>query len=224
MRPNPDEKRTVFSLVRWTIYFCILMCCVFNMWHIAELFKTATFEEYGIVENLQLVILALTALSFLGQALFKTSYRPLSLLLGAFCLLACCRELDAWFDQLWFLGWKFSLIFPVFALIYAYRHFNEFRKSLISFCSSSAFFMMYAVAIIILPVAQCIGHKHFFEDALGPITDPRLVRRLFEESLEYLGYVLLFLSSIEYYITSVKGGNKHTIKKINKKRLAFLKK
>lgn len=204
MRPNSDEKETIFSLMRWTFYFCILMVCVFGMWQIAQSFKTATFEEYGIVENLQLVILALTAFSFLGQALFKTPYRALSLFLGSLCLMACCRELDAWFDQLCFLGWQFSLIFPVLALIYIYRHLKEFRKSLIPFCSSSAFFMMYGVAVIILPVAQCVGHKHFFEDALGPITDPRLVRRLFEESVEYLGYVLLFLSSIEYYLTLVK--------------------
>ena len=214
MRPSLDEKKTVFSLMRWTIYFCILMCCVFSMWHFASIYKESSFEEYGIVENLQLLILITSALSFFVQSFFKTPYRGLSLLLSSFCVLACCRELDAWLDELWILGWKFAVIFPVLAFIYIYYHFNEFRKSLVSFCSSSAFFIMYAAVIIILPVAQCVGHKSFFEDALGPITDPRLVRRLFEESIEYIGYMLIFLSSIEFYLTVVKNALKPSSKKI----------
>lgn len=207
-----DEKRTAFSLMRWTIYFCILMGCVFSMWYFADLFKGQTFEEYGIVENLQLIILGVSALSFGVQSLFKTPYRGLSLFLGSLCLTACCREMDAWFDELWIFGWKFALIFPVLAIIYNCRHFTEFRKCMVDFCSSPAFFMMYATAIVILPVAQCIGHRSFFADALGPIADPRLVRRLFEESIEYIGYTLLFLSSIEFYINLIKNTSNKKIK------------
>lgn len=214
MHPNLDEKRTAFSLMRWIIYFSILMGCVFSMWHFADVYKQKTFEEYGIIENLQLIILAASALSFFIQSCFKTHYRGLCLFLSTLCITATCREMDAWFDGLWFLGWKFSLIFPVLAFGYIVCHFNEFRKSIVSFCSSSAFFMMYTAAIIILPVAQCVGHKSFFVDALGPIVDPRLVRRLFEESVEYLGYVLLFLSSIEFYIDLIRHAPKYLFKKI----------
>ncbi len=214
MQPTSDERRTAFSLMRWIIYFCILMICVFSMWYFAGLFKEKTFEEYGVIENLQLVFLFISALSFFIQSFYKTSHRGLSLLLGSVCLTATCREMDAWFDELWFLGWKFSLIFPVLAFGYICRHFNNFRKSMVKFCSSSAFFMMYTVAIIILPIAQCVGHKSFFMDALGPISDPRLVRRLFEESTEYISYILLFLSSIEFYITLIKKTTKNTFRKI----------
>lgn len=214
MQPMLNEKKPAFCLMRWTIYFCILMGCVFSMWYFAEFFKEKTFEEYGIVENLQLILLGLSAFSFLGQAVAKTPYRALSLFLGTLCLTATCREMDAWFDELWPLGWKFALIFPVFSACYIYKNLNQFRKSTIDFCSSSAFFMMYSVAIIILPIAQCVGHKSFFVDALGPIVDPRLVRRLFEESVEYLGYALLFLSSIEFYITLVKKASSKSFLKI----------
>jgi len=213
MRSNIDEKRLPFSLMRWVIYFCILMLSVFSMWHFAEYFKEATFEEYGIVENLQLVALLLSGFTFFAQSFFKTHYRSLCLFLGSLCLTAFCRELDNWFDELWFLGWKFALIIPVFSVIYILHHLTEFRKSLTDFCFSSSFFMMYTVAIITLPVAQCVGHKNFFVDALGPITDPRLVRRLFEESVEYVGYILLFLSSIEFYIDLVRKAPKHLFKK-----------
>lgn len=214
VQSNLDEKKTVLSLMRWTIYFCILMLCVFSMWHFASIFKEATFEEYGIVEDVQLILLACSAFSFLGQAFFKTPYRSLSLFFSSLCLTAFCRELDAWFDEFWILGWKFSLIFPVIAFIYVCYHFNEFRKSVVTFCSSPAFFMMYTTAIIILPVAQCVGHKNFFADSLGFVADPRLVRRLFEESVEFIGYVLLFLASIEYYITLIKSTSKRFSKKI----------
>ena len=214
MRLVLDEKKTVFSLMRYTVYFCILMECVFLMWHFAETFKEITFEEYAIVENLQLILLFLTSVLFLIQSVFKTHYRALSLFLGSLCLMAGCRELDSWFDELWIFGWKFALIFPAFSLIYIYYHLNDFRKSLIEFCSSSAFFMMYSVAIVILPVAQCTGHKTFFVNVLGSGVEPRLVRRLFEESLEFIGYTLLLLSCIEYYIVLVRDKVKSTQKKI----------
>ncbi len=213
MQPSIDEKKLAISLMRWTIYFCILMGGVFSMWHFAEYFKENTFEEYGIVENFQLFILLFCALSFFVQSFFKTPYRALALFLGSLCLTAFCRELDSWFDELWLFSWKFALIFPIITLGYAIHHQLEFRKSLVAFCSSASFFMMYTVAITILPIAQCVGHKTFFVDALGPITDPRLVRRLFEESVEYLGYILLFLSSIEFYITLVRKSSRETIKK-----------
>lgn len=198
-----NEKETCVSLMRWIIYFCILMGGVFSLWYFAGQFKTATFEEYGIVENLQLFLLLVASVSFLGQAVLKTSYRSLSFLLGALCLTAFCRELDAWFDALWAPGWKFALLFPVVALFYAARYKNDFRKSVFAFLNKSSFFMMFCTAIIILPIAQCVGHKSFFVDALGYTSDPRLVRRLFEEAVEYIGYLLLALSSLEFYIVHI---------------------
>ena len=202
MRLSSEEKNTLWNVGRWSTYFAILMFSVFGLWYFAAKFKTETFEEYGIIENIQLSLLFLTSISFFLQAFKKAPTRPLCVLFSALCLAAFCRELDAWFDDLWPLGWQFALLFPVIALGYVAFHLKDFRKSVVDFCCSPAFFLMYCAAIIILPVAQCIGHKSFFVDALGTATNARAVRRLFEESCEYIGYTLMFLSSIEFYVHS----------------------
>ena len=50
--------------------------------------------------------------------------------------------------------------------------------------------------VLVLPVAQCIGHKRFLinvlqEDHVGRI------KELLEESLETIGYFILLCSSVE---------------------------
>ncbi len=51
---------------------------------------------------------------------------------------------------------------------------------------------------IIIPVAQCLGHRSFLADLLGaPCIDSHLVRRIVEEPIELLGYLQILLASIE---------------------------
>ena len=113
------------------------------------------------------------------------------------CLFACCRELDKFFDNyLGFVSWKFCYIFPVLALIYAYRHKNNIGDNIFSFCASPAFYMMCCAMIVIIPLAQCIGHNPFIADVMGKyrVAD---IKELFEESCETIGYFIIFLASIE---------------------------
>lgn len=201
---NSNEKMTLWAVGRLGGYFAILLGCVFSMWFLASELKTETFEEYGIVENIQLALLAITSFSFFLQALKRSKARSLCILLGMLFLAAFCRELDAWFDELWSIGWKFALIFPLIGLLYTTFDFKNFRKSVVCFCQSPAFFLVYCGAVIIIPIAQCIGHKSFFVNALGNTVDPRLVRRLFEESCEFIGYTLLFLASIEFFLNLIR--------------------
>ncbi len=58
--------------------------------------------------------------------------------------------------------------------------------------------------IIIFPIAQCIGHGPFVRDVLG-IQSIAEIKELFEESGETIGYFLILLSSIEFYLSLLKG-------------------
>jgi hypothetical protein len=196
---NTQEKDTLLTLTRWSVYLFITILATFSLWGFGHIFHDTAFAEHGLVENLQLTVLSATTLSFLLLSCPKTPYRALSILFGTLCLTAFCRELDAWFDALWVLGWQFALLFPVLALIYIVRHLADFRKTVVIFCQSSAFFLMYCATIVFGPIAQCIGHRDFFVDVLGVESDNRLVRRLLEESVEYIGYILLLLAAFEFY-------------------------
>jgi hypothetical protein len=125
-------------------------------------------------------------------------------LLASLSFLASVRELDKFFDEsVKFVGWEIGFLFPVSALIFAYKNRRALRNTLIDFYSSSAFYMMCCAMIIILPIAQCIGHGPFVRDVLG---DFRVgdIKEFFEESCETMGYFLILLSSIEFYLGLLK--------------------
>ncbi|MBE6445819.1 MAG: hypothetical protein E7021_00160 [Alphaproteobacteria bacterium] len=210
-----QEKEIFLTLTRWLAYLLITISASFSLWGFGHIFHDTAFAEHGLVENLQLTTLSATILSFLLMAGRKTPYRALCILFGTLCLTAFCRELDAWFDNLWVLGWQFALLFPVIAIFYIARHLTDFRKTVIVFCQSPAFFLMYCATIVFGPIAQCIGHRDFFVDVLGVETDNRLVRRLLEESVEYIGYILLLLSAFEFYWIFIR--SKGTLNKQKRK-------
>ena len=89
------------------------------------------------------------------------------------------------------------------------------------FLSSPAFYLMVTAMMVIGPVAQCVGHKPMIKNAVGVTVDLytnktvqqledahldislnvdiRSIRRLFEESTEFMGYTLIILSALELF-------------------------
>ena len=123
---NNLEKKTLFFLMRQFAYFGLLTLCAISLWGFARIYHSDLYEEYGFVENLQEVLLLVAFFAFgLWGVLFKKE-RILSFCLMTLPLLAACRELDAFFDDLLpVIGWRFTWIFPVSATIYALFHFNQ---------------------------------------------------------------------------------------------------
>lgn len=200
-----EEKSTVLFLMRQVIYFALLTLCSVGMWRAAKIYHSALVEEYGFIENIQVILLVLTAGIFAFWAGKYSKERVLSLFLMTLPLTAACRELDAFFDGvLPIIGWQFSLFFLLIAGIYVLLHWADFRKSFIKFLNSPAFYLMFSTMIMIIPIAQCIGHKSFIVDVIGNATDARIIRRLFEESIELEGYLLILFSSLEYYFSQLR--------------------
>ena len=68
--------------------------------------------------------------------------------------------------------------------------------------------MMMTAVVIIIPVAQCLGHRSFLVDLMGDDNlNAFLMRRILEEPIELLGYVQILLASIEFAI-ELKGTSK----------------
>ena len=63
---------------------------------------------------------------------------------------------------------------------------------------------MFMAMIIFIPLAQCIGHRSFIEDAIGTSDNLIHIRRLIEESMEFMTYVLILFSSIEVSLRVIK--------------------
>ncbi len=202
---NLSEYKVMLKLTRQGFYFTVLLAVVLGLWKLSDYYKTETFAEHGLIENLQLATLILSTLIFVLSALKSSFYRPVLFLLASLTAFCCIRELDSLFDKILpVISWKFSFLFPIGALIYAYKKRKDLRKPLVNFLSSTAFDLMFTAMIIFIPLAQCIGHRSFIEDAVGQMEHISLIRRLIEESMEFMAYVLILLASIEVHLGLVK--------------------
>lgn len=194
-----DNKQTVRATIRQGIYLIILTLIVFIFWQVSDVYKSATVQEYGLFETAQSVVLFLIALSFGIQAARNKSYRAILLLLCGLALAALVREQDAYLDKaIPYIGWTWCWIFPITGLVILTRQLRRETATFTHFLRSHSFHMMMTALIIIIPIAQCLGHRSFLEDLLGdPSIDSHLVRRIMEEPIELLGYLQILLASIE---------------------------
>ena len=196
------DKQTYMASVRQGIYLVVLTLFVVLLWKVGGIYKSSAIQEFGIFETAQSVVLLLAALSFGIQAIKNTSYRALLLLLSSLALAALVREQDAYMDKVVpCVGWTWCWIFPIAATIYFIRQFRKDPSFFTTFLRSNTFHMLVAAAVVIIPVAQCLGHRSFLADMLeNSAIDSHLVRRLVEEPIELLGYLQILITSIEFAI------------------------
>ena len=207
---NSSSSRSVFlGLLRQFIYLIILVLIVVGFWKVGDAFKSATVQEYGIFESAQSIVLLLIALSFLLQAAFNPRYRSLLSSMGLLALTALVREQDAYFDELVpLIGWGWCWLFPLAGLGILLRDQRQLGATLLPFLRSNAFHMMMTAVVIIIPVAQCLGHRSFLADLMGDAhLNAFLMRRILEEPIELLGYIQIRLASLEC-LFEMRGGGK----------------
>lgn len=155
------------------------------------------FLENGPLEWGQFALLVGSSTIFLTASRSVSAFRELFLVLASLSAFAAIRELDGLFDK-WrsFGGWKvgFVLIFYAAYLIYAHR--VSFSRQLAQFLPTSAFAVLWGGFIMALPVAQLIGHGLFFQALMGEDYQ-RIFKRVIEECVEFVGYLILLAGSIE---------------------------
>lgn len=194
-----DDKKTYRATIRQGIYLVILTLIVFLFWQVGDVYKSSTVQEYGMFETAQSVVLFLIALSFGIQAARNKTYRAILILLCGLALAALIREQDAYLDEkIPYIGWTWCWLFPITGLVILIRQLREETTTFTHFLRSHSFHMMMTALIVIIPIAQCLGHRSFLADLLGnPDIDAHLVRRIMEEPIELLGYLQILLASIE---------------------------
>jgi hypothetical protein len=175
---------------------------VLQLWHLADLHKSELILEHNVVETLQAAILLLASISFAAQGCYSRKHRPLLLFLSSLALAAVIREQDAFLEtNLPYVSWYFCWLFPIAAIINIIRKRRTLGDSIVTFLSSSSFHMMVTALVVILPVAQLLGHRSFLVDMVNdPDVDAILLRRALEEPIELLGYLQILLASLELHI------------------------
>lgn len=197
-------KYTLQTTIRRVIYLIIMSLVVVLLWKLADIYKSDLVIEYGLIESAQSVLCLLITTSFALQAIWNKEQRALLLFLASLGLTALIREQDSWFEtHLPAVSWYFCWIFPAATII------NLFAKragnSVLQFLQSGSFNMMFTAIVIILPVAQLLGHRSFLEDLMNtPGINTVILRRLVEEPVELMGYLQILLASIEFQVEHIK--------------------
>ncbi len=192
-----SEKTTIFSAVRQLLYCAGCFGVIFLEYAIAAVCKEKTFDENGILENFQLGELLFACVLFLIVSLRRKDLHKLGIVFASLCAFAACRELDALFDDcIPVVGWKFAFLFIAAATVYAFINWKRTREEIFHFLRSSTFPMMCFVIIIVIPVAQCIGHRSFVANVLQ-MDHIGCIKEFIEESIETIGYFILLCSAIE---------------------------
>ncbi len=188
--------------IRQVGYFGLMILFALGMWKAGDIYKSIAVQEHGILETAQSAILFTAALCYIINAMRAKACRSLLWMLGMILMLALVREQDAYFDDLIpVIGWKWGWIFPVIGGIILYRDKAQLLREGTRFIQSNAFHMMICAAVVMIPVAQCLGHRSYLQDLLSnPYYDISLIRRILEESIELIVYFIILLSSVESFV------------------------
>lgn len=196
------SKSVYFNAVRQILYIALMTLVVVGVWTVGDIFKNSAVMENGIFENMQVVVLGIVSLLFGINAAINRTYRPFLFLMCMMALAAVIREQDALFDELIpGIGWKWCWIFPILGIIHCVRNRSSLFGTTERFLTSSTFHMTIAAGIIMIPVAQCLGHRSFLVDLINdPNYNATLIRRILEETVELIAYFMLMFAAIESYI------------------------
>ncbi len=191
------EKATIWFGIRHIIYLAGCFAVILLEHFLACRFHGETFREHCIIENLQLGELLLATVIFGVASLRKGEFARLMPLFASLCAFAVCRELDNFLGaHIPVVGWKIGVVFPIASISYALADWQETRREFFIFLHHPAFEIMMCAMVLVLPVAQCIGHKSFLVNVLQEEHVGR-IKELLEESLETIGYFILLCAAVE---------------------------
>ena len=167
-----------------------------------------TFVENSWTEYSQVVLLFGMVTIFLVAGKITSEYRSLSLLLALVPTLAFIREFDGFLDEKVFDGaWQTIAFLALVILTFLiYRTRNDLRRASVDYFSHFSFGLYLSGFLTTLVFSRLYGRGTFWK-ALMEEDYIRAVKNASEESIELLGYSLLFISAIEFIFFSRKKEN-----------------
>ena len=201
---NEKALKSVFTLgtgfpmvLRYAVYTLLIFAVTTSLPSILRHGNIDTFKEGGWIEWCQLILLGATSGIYLYEAFFSPPHEKIFYFLGGLSAFALVRELDALLDRLIpLIGWKIGLFIVFHALYSAYMNRKAFNEQIRQFLATHSIVLLWAGFIVAVPVGQLIGHGDFLQALMGD-DYLRDYKRVIEESLELMGYILVLAGSIE---------------------------
>jgi len=160
------------------------------------------FSEQSMTEYAQELLLLLTILVFLFCFKFFPHQEVITYLIGGFLGMAFIREYDAFLDSNVADGFWPVLAYSLAAIcaFQVYKQRNQFWEQLERFIQNRSFGIFIAGLMIVFIFSRLYGYNLMWETVMEE-NYMYVVTRASEEAIELLGYTLIFLGSIEYFIS-----------------------
>lgn len=189
--------RTGFRFFLYALFTGALVLLV--TWEAKHHAKAYLFDEDSILEGLQAAILFFTAACAYLAGHLDTSEEPLASILVGAASIAAVREFDFALDRYVFDGaWQaLATTIAIVTAIHAYQNRQTLKGGILNFLNRPSFGIMASGFITVFVFSRLIGRQVLWR-AIMSDDYLRVVKIAVEESFELLGYILIFIGSLEF--------------------------
>jgi len=194
-----------FNSVKWTIVkiliYAVILFGIYGILQIDSNQEGKIFKENSLTEWLQILFMVFTSIVFyISGKIDKNNLALMKLLIGLL-FIAIIRELDEVLDKFVFDGaWQILALVILLVLSFlVYKHRKNLAPSINKFVKLSSFGILQSGFLIVMVFSRLFGQKIFWKSVMGA-SYIRSVKDVAEESLELLGYGLIFIGSIEFLL------------------------
>ena len=203
MNNKKEICRVILYLLLFAFFSTVIISAV-----ITEVMVNKNVDEGCLTEKIQVLLVAGCFILYAIHAIRNTKYRLSNSLVAILFLLFFVRELDAFFDDVFFHGaWFYIvLIILIFSFLYYYKRIHLVLNDFLDFTKTPKFLLLVWGLISLLLLSRLLGYKEiwktlFLAMPIENITDFEVLYRPFknivEESVEIISYLALFLSALD---------------------------
>ena len=193
----------IFMIIRVIIYGAVLLgvtqVIFLDAFEQVDFELTHKYGEYSYTEWGQVIFLIMIISMFIWSAKLDKNNQAASIVVAGFFTMALIREfdmhLDFVFDGLWQILALLTLLITLW-LVYKRKAF--FRDSINYFFRTTAFGFITAGFLTTFVFSRLYGRKEFWRQVMED-GYMRTVKNASEESIELLGYTIIFFGAIEYF-------------------------
>lgn len=160
--------------------------------------------EGGFTELSQNILILGCGLIYVYKAHKNSKFRVCNSLVAILFSLFFIRELDAFFDELFFHGAWLYICYTI--LLLAFLHYNrqlrEIIEEFLEYSKTPQFASLVLGLVLLLVVSRIFGHKEIWKTACSNVSASfdvnlyyRPIKNVAEEGMELIAYGVLFLSA-----------------------------
>lgn len=161
--------------------------------------STHKYGEHSYTEWCQVVMLIMIIGLFFWSARLDKDKQPVPIAVAGFFTMALIREFDMYLDLIFDGLWQIlALVTLLITILLIYRQKAFFKASVIYLFKTTAFGFIVAGFLTTFVFSRLYGRGTFWKQVMED-GYMRTVKNASEESIELLGYAIIFFGAIEYF-------------------------